>query len=141
MANAKGLLQPFFYGRNAAFSCKFTNNMYARLFSISQVNFYRKKKVKVRKPPRLIQFIEAGATQEEIDNFVNTRAARRKATADYKEKMAAVASIFREELRIEEERKKDIAGEQMKKEAEEKLQEAKNLSIILQSNEELHRER
>eukprot|EP00794_Sanderia_malayensis_P005679 gene5679-6375_t len=110
-------------------------------FHTTNTTFYRKRKVKEPKPPRLVSFIQSGATQEEIENFVATREARRRATADYKAKMAEVASVFREQLKIEEDRKKDIAGEQMKKEAEEKLQGAKNLSIILESNEELRRER
>ena len=131
---------------NAGFCRTFLPNPLAkavdkRWFQSTSTRLYRKKKIKVEKPPRLVRFIEAGATQEQIDNFINTRAERRKATADYKAKIAEVAAVFREELRIEEEKRQDIAGAQMKLEAEEKLQEAKNLAIILQNNEELRKER
>merc|ERR1712189_13718 len=112
-----------------------------RCIHMTAVNCYRKKKIKVIQPPRLVRLREAGATEEEIDNAIKIRAERRQATADYKAKLAEVAAVFRDELKVQEERKKDIAGEQMKKEAEEKLQEAKNLSIILQGNAELKRER
>ena len=85
--------------------------------------------------------IEDGATENEVQAFVDMRAAKRKATADYKAKLEDIAEYFRQQYKVEEERKKDIEGEQMKREAEEKEDEAKNIAFILKSNEELKRER
>eukprot|EP00795_Rhopilema_esculentum_P012052 gene12052-2643_t len=84
---------------------------------------------------------EDGATEDELQAFIDMRAAKRKATADYKAKIEDVAEYFRQQYRVEEERKKDIEGEQMKREAEEKEEEAKNIAFILKNNEELKRER
>ena len=110
-------------------------------FHTTNATYRGKRRVKVLKPPRLVQMIENGASDEEVQNFINMRDEKRKITAAYKSKMEEVAELFREQFRIEEERKKDIQGEQMRKEAEEKEQAARNLAIILKSNEELQRER
>ena len=110
-------------------------------FHTTNATYRGKRRVKVLKPPRLVQMIGNGASDEEVQNFINMRDAKRKVTAAYKSKMEEVAELFREQFRIEEERKKDIQGEQMRKQAEEKEQAARNLTIILKSNEELQRER
>lgn len=119
----------------------FDKSLFLSSFHTTNATYRGKRKVKVLKPPRLVQMIENGASDEEVQNFINMRDAKRKVTAAYKSKMEEVAELFREQFRIEEERKKDIQGEQMRKEAEEKEQAARNLAIILKSNEELQRER
>lgn len=84
---------------------------------------------------------EAGKTEEEIKAVIDEIVSRKNATQSYLAKLETVAEEFRNEFQSEEERKKDIEGEQMIKEAEEREKQARNFAFVLKNNEELSRER
>ena len=100
-----------------------------------------KRKVKVPRVSKIVQMREAGKTDEEIQAFIDGIVAKKTATQTYLSKLESIAEVFREEFRIEEEKMKNVEGEQMKKEAEEREIQAANLATVLKCNEELSRER
>ena len=100
-----------------------------------------KKKVKDPRVSKIAQMRENGKTEEEIQAFIDVIVAKRTATQAYLAKLENVAEVFRNEFRMKEERRKNVEGEQMKKEAEEREMQARNMAIVLKSNEHLSRER
>lgn len=100
-----------------------------------------KRKVKEPRVSKLAQLREAGKSEEEVQAFIDAILAKKAATQAYLAKLENVAEVFRNEFSMEEERRKNVEGEQMKKEAEEREMQAKNMAIVLKSNEDLSRER
>lgn len=99
-----------------------------------------KKKVAPR-VSKITKMREAGSTEEDIQSFIDNIVKRKNATQEYLSKLETVAEACREELRLQEEERKDVKGEQMRKEAMEREEQARNFALLLKNNDELSRER
>ena len=104
-------------------------------FTISS-NFHSCPKVFARKEKKRKEWLP-----EELEEHLAKKEEGKRRSNEYKAAVKTIVDTFREELRLEEERKRDIDGAQVLAEKAEREQQAMNLAAVSQSNEELKQKR